>query len=58
MTLRVPPALEDDRAAVDRMARGDAAAVADLYDTIKTRMRTGLLKLRELLHGSLGEATP
>src|SRR5688572_2341682 len=32
MTLRVPPALEDDRAAVDRMARGDAAAVADLYD--------------------------
>ncbi len=32
MTLRVPPALEDDRAAVDRMARGDASAVADLYD--------------------------
>src|SRR4030095_13826918 len=32
MTLRVPPALEDDRAAVDRMARGDASAVANLYD--------------------------
>jgi RNA polymerase sigma-70 factor (ECF subfamily) len=26
--------------------------------TIKTRIRTGLLKLRELLHGSLGEQTP
>ena len=32
MTLRVPPALEDDRAAVDRMTRGDASAAAELYD--------------------------
>jgi RNA polymerase sigma-70 factor, ECF subfamily len=32
MTLRVPPALEDDRTAVDRMAHGDASAVANLYD--------------------------
>jgi RNA polymerase sigma-70 factor (ECF subfamily) len=33
MTLRVPPvAFEDDRVAVTRMARGDASALADLYD--------------------------
>ena len=32
MTLSVPPALEDDRTAVDRMAHGDASAVANLYD--------------------------
>jgi RNA polymerase sigma-70 factor, ECF subfamily len=33
MTLRVhPAALEDDRVAVARMARGDASALADLYD--------------------------